>query len=60
MSDLEVTSPLLSDVPNDFLCPITLDIMTDPVCTCDGHPMNGLLLKNIFVSQIYHQKQVYP
>ena len=37
MRDRELTTSLLSDVPHEFLCPITLDIMTDPVCTCDGH-----------------------
>ena len=26
-----------NDVPNEFLCPITEEIFTDPVMTCDGH-----------------------
>lgn len=25
------------DLPNDYMCPILQDIMTDPVITCDGH-----------------------
>ena len=37
MRDLDLTSSSLSDVPHEFLCPITLDIMTDPVVTADGH-----------------------
>ena len=24
------------EVPDDFICPITAEIMTDPVCTSDG------------------------
>ena len=27
----------INDVPNEFLCPITEEIFTDPVMTCDGH-----------------------
>jgi len=26
-----------NDVPNEFLCPITEEILVDPVMTCDGH-----------------------
>ena len=25
-----------AEVPNDYVCPITTEIMTDPVCTADG------------------------
>ena len=25
-----------SSVPDDYICPITAEIMTDPVCTSDG------------------------
>ena len=27
----------LVPIPNDFTCPISLLIMTDPVMTCDGY-----------------------
>ena len=27
----------LSDIPHEFLCPITQDVMRDAVSTCDGH-----------------------
>lgn len=26
-----------SDIPNEFLCPITEEVFVDPVMTCDGH-----------------------
>jgi hypothetical protein len=26
-----------NDVPNEFICPITEEVFTDPVMTCDGH-----------------------
>jgi hypothetical protein len=32
----EVQNELLK-IPDDFLCPITLEVMRDPVCAADGH-----------------------
>ena len=34
---LKIPAHLPADVPNQFICPITMDIMTDPVMLSDGH-----------------------
>jgi len=36
-SATEIEDGLDDDAPEAFLCPITQEIMTDPVLTCDGH-----------------------
>lgn len=34
---MKFPNPLPANVPNQFMCPITMDIMTDPVMLADGH-----------------------
>lgn len=34
---LKIPKELPQDIPNQFLCPITMDIMSDPVMLTDGH-----------------------
>ena len=38
----------MEEVPVEFLCPITQDIMTDPVVTTDGHTYERAAIQNWF------------
>jgi len=35
-------------IPEDFRCPITLEVFRDPVCTCDGQTYEREAIEEIF------------
>jgi hypothetical protein len=37
MNNRDIPQDTLSEIPNGFMCPITNEIMEDPVVTADGH-----------------------
>jgi len=44
-----VLNEFLAAAPPDFFCPITQDIMTDPVCTIDGHTYEREAIEQWFI-----------
>ena len=46
-----VDSPNTAGTPhlsNELLCPITLEVMYDPVMTADGHTYEGAAIERVF------------
>jgi hypothetical protein len=46
---------LTTDIPNDFICPISHEIMEDPVITCDGYSY-----EKIHITQWIRQRPANP
>ena len=41
----EIEAKIESEMPNEFKCPITCDIMSDPVIAWDGHSYERAAIK---------------